>query len=294
MKAHPCDRQAAIPTVKYRLRPRTQSSWKHSTHAQASDDVSETWHCVAFVRTTQSIRGAVGVDERPPKQVSGDRGGSRCGSLSSGTDGTSSCTWRASDRKASGEALAADVSRVSRKLHARHHHRTLSAAGGIGLELLATGAAGAVFAIGQARGSNVAVLVAAAISITTFQPLIKLLVGSVLGVRYEYAYLHGVEPRFKMRYGTYLAAPRWRRIVVHLSGTVGSPLAAWLVSRLTQRQLPLASRICVAAFWATLGLNALLFFAALIGLGRIRTVRLGATSGGAAAIELRDALGWSP
>ncbi len=45
-----------------------------------------------------------------------------------------------------------------------------------------------------------------------------------LGIAYDYAYLFHIEPRFKMSYGTYLAAPRWARIVFHLSGIVGSPL----------------------------------------------------------------------
>lgn len=191
------------------------------------------------------------------------------------------------------QALAADVSRVSRKLHARNGLQALSVTTGVGLELLATAVGGAVLAIGHARGSNLAALVAAGVWITTFQPLIKLFVGMSLGVHYEYAYLHGVEPRFKMRYGTYLAAPRWRRIIVHLSGMVGSPLAARLVSQLTRPHLALASGICLAAFRVTLALNAVLFFGGLMGSSRIGPAKLSTTSGGAAALELREALGWS-
>lgn len=187
-------------------------------------------------------------------------------------------------------ALAADVSRISGKLHGRKGLRTLSVPAGVELELLATVAGGVALAIARANGSNLAALVAAGVWITTFQPLIKLMAGTLLGVRYEYAYLRGMEPRFKMRYGTYLAAPRWARIVVHLSGTVGSPLAAWLVGTLTRPELRLAGRVCVVAFWATLALNALLFLAALIGLRRLGPVRLATTSGGVAAVEMREAL----
>ena len=46
--------------------------------------------------------------------------------------------------------LAADVSRVSRKLHARNGLRTVSLPAGIALELLATAVGGAVLAIGRA------------------------------------------------------------------------------------------------------------------------------------------------
>jgi hypothetical protein len=185
-------------------------------------------------------------------------------------------------------ALAADVSRVSRKLHARQGLRTVSLSAGIGLELLATAVGGAAVAIGCVARSNLAVLAAAAIWVTTFEPLVKIVVGALLGVRYEYAYLRGVEPRFKMRYGTYLAAPRWARIIVHLAGTVGSPLAAWLVSVLARPRLALAASVCGAVSWALLAFNALFFCAALIGLRRIGPIRLSTTSGGTAAVELRE------
>ena len=186
--------------------------------------------------------------------------------------------------------LAADVSRVSRKLHARNGLRTVSLPAGIALELLATAVGGAALAIGRAQGSSVAAVVAAVIWITTFQPLVKVCVGALLGVRYEYVYLRGIEPRFKMRYGTYLAAPRWARIVVHLSGTVGSPFAAWLGRKLMQPRLAPAASICMVLFWAVVALNALLFSAALIGVRRIGPIKLSTTSGGAAAWELREVL----
>ncbi len=191
------------------------------------------------------------------------------------------------------QALAADVSRVSRKLHARDGLRTVSVAAAIGAELLATAAGGALLWLARVLGSNLVALAGAGLWITTFQPLIKVSVGTLLGVRYDYVHLRNAEPRFKMRYGTYLAAPRWRRVVLHLAGNVGSPLAAWLVSRMMDPQLPLASGLCLAVFWLTLASNALFFFGALAGLGRIGPLKVGTTSGGASGLELREALGWS-
>jgi hypothetical protein len=93
-----------------------------------------------------------------------------------------------------------------------------------------------------------------------------------------------------MRYGTYLAAPRVLRIVVHLSGMAGSPLAAWWVGRLTQLQLPIGSAVCIAAFWVLAAFNAALFLGALVGLRHFGPLRLAISSGGVAGQELREGL----
>jgi hypothetical protein len=188
-------------------------------------------------------------------------------------------------------ALAADVSRVSAKLHHRGGRRTVSVGAGVALELAATAAGGALLAAGLRLASNAAVLLAGAIWITTFEPLVKIAVGLALGVRYDYAYLRAGEPRFKMRYGTYLAAPRLARISFHLSGTVGSPLAAWLVGGIAGPSLPASGAICFAAFWVLLGVNVVVFGAAVLGRRRLGPLRLGIASGGAAGTELREALG---
>jgi len=143
-------------------------------------------------------------------------------------------------------ALADDVSRVSRKVHRRHPVRTCSLGVAVGLELAATVAGGALLWLGLAIRSNAAALVALVIWITTFQPLLKLAVGLALGVRYDYAYLLGVEPRIKLRFGTYLAASRPARILLHLSGCIGSALAAWVVGRLARPTLPLTATVATA------------------------------------------------
>jgi len=64
-----------------------------------------------------------------------------------------------------------------------------------------------------------------------------------------------------------------------------------LVGRIAVPSLPLSGAICVIAFWALLGLNMLLFTAALAGLRRLGPIRLGISSGGVAGVELRDAFG---
>lgn len=188
-------------------------------------------------------------------------------------------------------ALAEDVSRVSNKLHLRTGRRTLPLRTGILLELAATACGVLLLRSGLRRASHAAVLAATFILASTFQPLIKTSVGRVLGIGYSYAYVQHREPKFKMRYGDYLAAPRWKRIVLHISGTVGSPLALWLVAARAEPELATSATVCKALFWPLTGLQVFLFLAGLAGsqrLGRLYIVR--GTSGGAAGAELRAAL----
>jgi hypothetical protein len=185
-------------------------------------------------------------------------------------------------------ALADDVTRVSEKLHRRRPRRTLPFGTAIKVEVAATVVGGALLVAGLAATSPVLVLAAAVVLTTTMQPLIKVSVGIGLGIRYSYAYLRGIEPRFKMRYGTYFAAPRWKRIALHLSGTVGSLLALWLVRCLALPELPRTAAICGVAFWIVVGMNAVPFAAGLAGVRRLGPVGpVNSTSGGAAALELR-------
>ena len=187
-------------------------------------------------------------------------------------------------------ALSAEVSRVSRKLHGRSGIRTMPVAAGLVLEGAGTLIACAVLSFALRNRSNLAALLAAVVLVTTFQPLIKVMIGTALGISYDYAYLRGIEPRFKMRYGTYVAAPRWVRIALHISGMVGSPLAAWLVGRLVAQTLPLTSVIASATCWVMVLLNVLFLVTALTGRRRLGSLRLSITSGGVAGAELREAL----
>ena len=122
-----------------------------------------------------------------------------------------------------------------------------------------------------------------------FQPLVKVATGTALGVGHDYAYLHGIEPRFKMRFGSYLAEPRWKRILLHLSGTVGTPLGVMLVAMAAGAKLPVSALICWAAFWIAVAINLVSLVAATLGVRRLGPFRADDSSGGAAGIELREA-----
>jgi hypothetical protein len=187
--------------------------------------------------------------------------------------------------------MATAVARVSRKLHMRGGRRTMSITVAIALELAATmvGAALLIWAI--AWQSNLLAIVGAGIWATTFQPLVKSACGRALGVHYDYAFLYGLEPRLKMDYGSYLAAPRAARIALHLSGTVGSPLAAWIVWWLLPPAMTLAKILCWYAMWVLIAINVATLLLALIGVRRLAGSRMSASSSGAAAIELREAIG---
>ena len=194
-------------------------------------------------------------------------------------------SWTVEERA----AVCDQVSRVSDKLHLRTPRRTLPFRTAVLAELGATLAGGAFLAAGLAATASLPVLTAAAVLVTTLEPLIKVSAGMLLGVRYSYAYLRGIEPRFKMRYGTYLVLSRWQRITLHLAGTVGSLLALWMVQRLASPAMPGIAAACRVAFWIVAGINVALFLAGLAGvrgLGPIGPVN--STSGGAAALELRE------
>ena len=148
-----------------------------------------------------------------------------------------------------------------------------------------------VLALGAWHQSNSLVIVSALIWTIAFQPLIKVAVGYLLGVGYEYAYLYGVEPRFKMCFGQYLEQPRYARLLLHLSGTIGSPFGAWLPTLFVDPSLRIAIYVCWVLFWTVVAINVVGFVAVLTGVrGRIGSIRLRDSSGGAAALELREAL----
>jgi hypothetical protein len=188
-------------------------------------------------------------------------------------------------------ALADDLSRVSRKLHLRKPRRRLAMNIGILLEIAATIAGALLIIAGVWDRSNALALLGALVWMLTFEPLIKLMVGRLAGVRYDYFYLLGIEPRLKMSYGTYLIRPRWLRIIVHLSGTVGSPLAAYLTYWMLFRSLPVAATFCHIAFWLLVIINLVSFVAPLIGMRRLGPIPLSMSSAGSAAIEIREGVG---
>ena len=197
--------------------------------------------------------------------------------------------------------LAAEISRVSSKLHRRGGRRTISVTLGIVLELLATALGLALLEAGLDWNSSLMVIATALIWMATFQPLLKMVVGRGLGVRYEYFYLFGAnpahdgasawyEPHVKMLYGTYLAMPRVFRILFHLSGCVGSPLALWLCANIAYPDLRLASSVCVVLYWAVVAINAAAFVLPLVGARRLGGFLMRNSSGGVAATEFSEGL----
>ena len=187
------------------------------------------------------------------------------------------------------QALAPDLSRISDQIHRRTHTPRCSFAVGLALEASATLVGVALLEAGLERRSMVLVLISAAVLATALQPLVKIAVGSLIGVRYSYVYLFGVEPRFKMKYGTYLAADRWARVVLHLSGTLGSPLALWWVAERARAVVPRAATVCEVLFPLFAAVQVLTFALGLAGVKRLGPLGLvRSTSGGGAAYELSD------
>ncbi len=118
-------------------------------------------------------------------------------------------------------ALADDVSRVSRKLHQRNGHWTLPFAVGLAGEII-----GLALAVAMSNSEVLLVRFVGVIGIAlTLQPTLKVVAGLLLGVRYDYVYLWFFEPRFKMRFGTYLMLTAWRRVWLNFVGSLGTPIA---------------------------------------------------------------------
>ena len=189
------------------------------------------------------------------------------------------------DRRAS---LADAVTRVSDALHRRKGARTLGFERALAAEILAAVGGLLVLAAGAASGSAALLVVAAVVLGTALQPLLKVAAGLALGLGYSYAYLWRGEPRFKLAYGRYLALPVRRRVLFHLAGTLGSPLAWLLVGTVALASHPLLGHVLLGLTAAHLVFQAGVFALALA--GRRRLPGLGVlrlTSPGAAADELR-------
>jgi hypothetical protein len=187
-------------------------------------------------------------------------------------------------------ALSSDVSRVSRKLHLRTPRKTISVRAGIAIEVLAAVVGGAMLWTSLREESVALAIAGSVVWIMAAQPLVKLAAAAMFGVGYEYAYLLRGEPRFKMQFGAYVARPRWERIVLHLFGTIGSPIGAWAAASTIGARMPGTARVVMAAFWLVVAINALEFFAGIAGVRRIGSIRTIESSGGAAGLEIYEAL----
>lgn len=191
-----------------------------------------------------------------------------------------------SRRRSERRAVSDEVDRISDALHRRTQRFVFPLAPSLILQVGVLGVGGILLRFSVTAHSTVAGWIALALWTQAFQPLIKIATGAVLGVKYSYAYLWGVEPRFKMRYGTYLAASRAARVIVHLSGCVGSPLGAYLVALISAPHLPLVAFTARGVMWLTAATNVLTFLGRLVGREKIMGVPLRLSSGGSAADEL--------
>jgi hypothetical protein len=185
-------------------------------------------------------------------------------------------------------ALSDEVSRTSRALHRRHVSITAPVRLALALEIGLAALGAIVIALAGRVDSNALGAAGALAWITAFQPLVKFATGRALGIEYDYVYLLGPEPRFKMKYGSYVAAPRWLRVLHHLSGTLGSPLGALLGWAVMPSKLGFAHAFCVWSFWALVALNVVLLTLGLCGVRRVFGYGMTLSSGGAAARELRE------
>ena len=184
--------------------------------------------------------------------------------------------------------LAPDISRVSRKLHQRQPRLIIGVVSAILLEALGGIVGGILLAAGLARMSTVLALIGTALWIMSFEPLIKLGVGTAFGVIYDYAYLYGgLEPRFKMKYGSYLALAPLPRALLQFAGTVGSPLGALIAASICGSILPTASVIGWVAFWILVLINAGGVVSEVAGVRRLGGMRLPPGSASEMVAELR-------
>ncbi len=185
-------------------------------------------------------------------------------------------------------ALEATITRVSDKLHRRRDPRSFAFERALGLEILAALTGLVLLSLGAGVESPVLLVVAAIVLATSLQPLFKIATGLYLGLAFSYAYLWHGEPRFKLRYGTYLTAARWKRVVFHLAGTLGSPLAWFLVAVVGAPSHPTLGSVFGWLAGLHLLFQAVLFALALGGVQRIPAMGLlRLTSPGAAGYALR-------
>jgi hypothetical protein len=187
--------------------------------------------------------------------------------------------------RAERRAIVEDVNRVSELLHRRHRRPEVGLIVG-SLVAIAAVAAGVVLIELGRNGDGSQLVAGAVLLVIAVQPLIKTCSGLLAGIRFSGVYLRGVEPRVKLRFGTYLAAPVGSRIVFHVAGTVGSPAAAaWASWRAAG--IDTAGVAIALAFWMLVAIQLVTLTLGLIGRGQ-RLTR--ASSGGMAGREIRGML----
>jgi hypothetical protein len=170
------------------------------------------------------------------------------------------------------------ISELGNKLHQRHGYPRLPFVAGLLVEIMLMGFGLTLLIMGSE--SLLLLYVGSLALILSMQPLLKILTGLVLGVRYAYVFLFYVEPRFKMQYGTYLSLTPLQRIIFHTSGVIGTPLALLFAIHMLQGS-ELAMFWGWALFWGAVALQVVPFFAELAGLKKVGPFRLAVLTGAA-------------
>jgi len=182
--------------------------------------------------------------------------------------------------------LSDRISSLGNKLHQRHGFLQLGFPLAFGAEIFLAVCGLALLLEGVGLPLVITGLVFLLLSL---QPLIKIVVGLIIGVRYAYAYLWYIEPRFKMQYGSYLTTAPMERVMLHLSGGLGAPLALLLgVIFIADSTLV---DLCWIFFWVMLLIQIVAFVAEWVGITKVGPLRLSLlTSPATAAMELKTVL----
>lgn len=180
--------------------------------------------------------------------------------------------------------IAADVSRISNKLHRSHNYFELPVVPSMVFEVLIT-LLGFVCFFSENPFVRLAGVV---LLLMSLQPLIKVVTGLLLGIRYSYVYFLNVEPRFKMFYGTYIPLSIEKKVFYHLSGAIGTPLAMLTGFVVFQGEYKLLANAFIAFFVLASLMQIGAFTAVWMGYRKIgRYVLENLTSPAKAAAELK-------
>ena len=160
--------------------------------------------------------------------------------------------------------LKPNISHVSNRLHSRNNFLTFSFLPIYLGELVLCG-----LAVNLSQSTNlIERIIATALFALTLQPLLKITTGIAIGVRYSYAYLWYVEPRFKMQYGDYVSRQPWQRMLLHLMGSLGTPIAMYIgINLLSDNDI--LSFLCVVGFVAVTLMQIGALVAALLGVRKV-------------------------
>ena len=160
--------------------------------------------------------------------------------------------------------LGPDLTRISNKLHRRNRFAEASIRTGLLIECLLFTTS--ILSIGAE--SSLVRLISIVLLALCLQPLIKTSAGLLVGVRYSYVYLWYFEPRFKMQFGTYQKLERWKKIVVQLLGSIGTPLALFIGWAVLSDE-PLLSVLLLASALAATLMQVTAFVAVWLGARRL-------------------------